>query len=178
MCRITFFIFFLIGNFTYSQKCSILSEHRQNHSYKDTDSLRIYSFDDSDMKLIIHARFQEYFVESDTLLRDYIQMKEQKIILDPLLGISGSYTAEYELIEFYEIKSKEKIYLIFEGGDVFPMGSEATVCYIIFEKKGNKLNFISTYEHDQDPNHPFGEIKICFSKKGLKLKEKYLKQIK
>ncbi|WP_300663740.1 hypothetical protein [Fluviicola sp.] len=140
--------------------------------------MRVYSFDDSDMKLITHARFQEYFVESDTLFRDYIQMKSQQIILDPLLGISGAYTAEYELIEFYEIKHKGKTYLIFEGGDIFPIGSEATVCYILFEKEGNELNFISTYEHDQDPNHPFGEIKICFSKKGLKLKEKYLKQIK
>lgn len=176
--RLAFLMIFLIGNVTYSQKCLILSECRQNQSYKDIDSMRIYSFDDSGIKLITHARFQEYFVESDTLFRDYIQLSGQKIILDPLLGISGAYTAEYDLIGFYEIKRKGKTYLIFEGGDTFPMGSEATVCYIIFGKEENKLNFISTYEHDQDPNHPFGNIKICFSKKGLKLKEKYLIKIK
>ena len=175
------FFLLLISNVSLSQK-EVLLENQLliNPNYLDNDSTRIRTYHFSEcpeIKLILNYRENEYFVLSDTLNRDYILLGNSKTPLDKLQGLlQCDYTGAYDLIECRKVSKYGLTYLILSFADTFIMGTNQNVFYVSIKLENDNWKYLSSYENEADK--PTDNIKVICSKKGLKLKGKYLKQIK
>ncbi|MDF3028898.1 MAG: hypothetical protein K0S23_3205 [Fluviicola sp.] len=149
-------------------------------TYIDNDSTRIHSFDGlpkPQVSVITYGRINEYFVLSDTLKRDYVLFGDSKRTIDKLQGLQQcDYTGAYEIIECRKVTKGDAVYCILCFADSFIVGTNQNMFYIIFELEKNNWKCIGSYENEADK--PTDNIKVVYSKKGLRLKGKYLKQIK
>lgn len=178
--RIVFFLL-LISNVSLSQKEVLLeNELLINPNYLDNDSTRIrtYYFSEyPEIKLILNYRENEYFVLSDTLKRDYVLFGSSKTTIDKLQGLQQcDYTGAYDLVECRKVIKNGAEYWILCFVDTFIMGTNQNVFYVILKSDKNNWEYISSYDNEADK--PTDNIKVICSKKGLKLKGKYLKQSK
>lgn len=70
----------------------------------------------------------------------------------------------------------EDRFLILSFADCNMYETNQNVFYVIFELENNNWKYFSSYDNEADK--PTENIKVSCSKKGLKLKGKYLKQVK
>lgn len=146
--------------------------------YSKNDSTFIYSINNvSALKVVINVRNDETFVPDDTLHRDYIKTYSEQLILDRLTGLLQSdYTGAYDFLECFRLGNSNQSYYILSFTDSFIFGTNGQVYYVIMETLGDNWKYYSSYENEADKTTD--NIKVVCSKKGLKLKGKYLKQIK
>lgn len=172
------FILLFINNVSLSQKGPLLENQlliNPNHLDNDSTRIRTYHFNEyPEIKLIINYRENEYFVLSDTLKRDCILLESSKISIDKLQGLQQChYTGNYDLVECRMVKNR---FLIFCFVNTFFYGTNQNAFYVILESENNHWKYLSSYENEADKS--IDNIKVTCSKKGLKLKGKYLTQIK
>ena len=149
-------------------------------TYIDNDSTRIYSCDSlmkSELSVVTYGRGNEYFVLSDTLKRDYVLFGNSRKTIDKLQGLQQcDYTGAYDLVECRKVIQNGAVYWILCFVDTFIMGTNQNAFYVILKSDENNWKYISSYDNEADK--PTDNIKVICSKKGLKLKGKYLKQSK
>jgi len=180
MERLILTILSLIPFFQLTGQTKKLEQYKElKTTYFDTDSNRVHILESiKDVTIVTNAREFEYFVQGDTSKRDYIQISNShKLILDQVIGISDkNYTIAYDLITCYLIEKQGFKYVVLVGGDTFPMGTNQDVDFIVLKFEGEKFLYYNSFSNEADK--PTDNIKVICSKKSLKLKGKYLKQIK
>lgn len=147
-------------------------------SFVAKDSFSIHSLKSiSEMQIVIHTRLNETFEISDTMNRDYIESGTKKMTLDHLYGLRQiDYTGSYDLMDCYSIKDSTHSYCILSFVDLFTIGTNQQVFFVVMKQKGNNWLHYSSYENRHDQSTM--SVKIRKRKNGkLKLKGKYLKKI-
>lgn len=147
-------------------------------NYLDSDNVRTFQIEKvPEVKIIVHDKLSEYFVIEDTLHRDYILVGKKRYIIYSLLGLQQrDYTVNFDLIASYKVDFKNSIYLILEGADIFPLGTNQQVSYIVLKHEKEDWIFVSSYDNAHDM--PTDSIHAVKTKKGLVLKGNYLKKIR
>lgn len=148
-------------------------------SFVAKDSSSIYSLKSiSEMQIVIYTRLNETFEINDTINRDYIESGTKKMTLDHLYGLRQiDYTGSYDLMDCYSIQSSTHSYCILSFVDLFTIGTNQQVFFVVLKQTGNNWVHYSSYENGHDQSTT--SVKIRKGRKGkIKLKGKYLKQIK
>lgn len=110
---------------------------------------------------------------SDTCKRDYVLFGSSKRTIDKLQGLQQcDYTGAYGVSECRWIEDR---FLVMRFVNTFFYGTNQNSFYVIFESEKSDWKYIGSYENEADK--PTDKIKVICSKKGLKLKGKYLKKI-
>ncbi len=164
---------------TFSQKqVNLESVTKLETSSVAKDSTFVHSINGvSGLRVVINNRSNETFTSIDTLHRDYIETISQKMTLDHLYGLlQNDYTGSYDFMECFYVQNSTHTYCVMSFVDVFILGTNQQVFYVIMESLGDDWKYYSSYENEADK--PTDNIKVVCSKTSLKLKGKYLKQIK
>ena len=142
------FLFIAINGFPQKGSRFLHTYQYQDYYYMDTDTSRIwYTYNIPNLIIVsMHKTNGEYFEISDTLYRDYILLDNEKYLVDFLMYKNyDEYAMYFEYLYTYYIQHKQIEYLIINGSNGFQMGTEAQPLYMIFQKKGNKYHFLSSY---------------------------------
>jgi hypothetical protein len=177
MCKHFSFIFVLLFSIidVFSQKFLYEYHFIEDYSTIENDST-VIKFNNSipGFKLITFLRTEEYFVISDTLQRDYILLNEQKYLIDSLCSKQyNDYARSFEYNGTYIIPYRESDYLIVTGSNRFQMGTDTQPIYLIFQKKENKYQFLSSYyieNIDYYDEKILNSVRIIYRKNRIILK--------
>lgn len=120
-------------------KCKIVSHEENSEFLKYTvDSvpeLSIYSY----------LRENEYFIDGDTLKRDFISYKNAVYTIDYLMKNGSDYAGDFQLTEIYLISDNDVKYVVIDLFNLFQMGSDSQGYYIALKLVNNNLESISAY---------------------------------
>ncbi len=169
-----FFLFFFIANQkSFGQRCEHIEVDRTILS-KDSSKV-CYGIKEVPEKIavILFHDKGETFEFSDTLNRDFIEFGTLKKSIDQLQGLQQcDYTGSYDLIECRWIANR---FLVLCFVDLFIIGTNQNAFYVLFEYENDNWKYLKSYENEANQST---DIQFIYSPKELKLKGKYLKQIK
>lgn len=175
--KILFFVILsLFNHFIFSQnrlfdeyKCKIICNE---------DTLNKCTIDSiENFYIFIHSRQNEYFLDNDTLKKDFISYKESLFTFDYLLKLKQSdYTVSFNLENIYYITTKKYKFLVVRGFNSFQIGSDQQTFYIVLKMYDEKIEVVSSYIFDsaEDPN----SIRLLKRNRSIKLKYEKLKLLK
>ncbi len=131
----------------------------------------------SGMYIVIHDRLSETFEMNDTMHRDFIQTETEKLIIDELYGLNQrDYTGSYESMFGYSVIGSRHSYCIISFVDMFIMGTNQQVFFVVMKQTESNWEYYISYENEH--NMPIEDISVKIKRNRLKLRGKYLKQIK
>lgn len=124
-----------------------------------------------------YIRPNEYFVAEDTLVRDFISIRNVKYTIDDLLNLKQrDYTISFNRTGVYFISKKDVQYFIIKGFNTFQIGSDQQTYFIILRSVNGKIEFISSYIFDAPKGADF--VKVLAKRDVLILKHEKLKRLK
>jgi len=114
----------------------------------------------------------EYFEFKDTLFRDTLVLLNNKYTIDSIFFKESNYSGSFDLYEAYFYKYRRKEFVILSFVNLYQMGTDQQVYYIIFLIENNQVMIKSIYVTNN--HYPSINVRVIKRYNKIKLKSKNL----